>query len=56
MKAQLFRSFAGLCAARVLSEQYSAARLTFNYLRRRAGTLPEARARAFEEFSVFAAI
>ncbi len=43
-------------AGRVLSEQYSAARLTFNYLRRRAGALPAARARAFEEFAPFAAI
>ena len=42
--------------ARVLSEQYSAARLTFNYLRRRAATLPAASARAFEEFAVFAGI
>jgi oligoribonuclease NrnB/cAMP/cGMP phosphodiesterase (DHH superfamily) len=42
--------------ARVLSEQYSAARLTFNYLRRRAAALPAARARAFEEFAAFAAI
>lgn len=41
---------------RVLTEQYSAARLTYNYLRRRAATLPAARARAFEEFAVFAAI
>jgi oligoribonuclease NrnB/cAMP/cGMP phosphodiesterase (DHH superfamily) len=43
-------------AGRVLSEQFSAARLTFNYLRRRAATLPAARARAFEEFAPFAAI
>jgi oligoribonuclease NrnB/cAMP/cGMP phosphodiesterase (DHH superfamily) len=43
-------------AGRVLSEQFSAARLTFNYLRRRVGTLPAARARAFEEFAPFAAI
>ena len=43
-------------AGRVLSEQYSAARLTFNYLRKRAATLPAARARAFEEFATFAAI
>ena len=41
---------------RVLSEQYSAARLTFNYLRRRAATLPARRAQAFEEFAAFAAI
>lgn len=41
---------------RVLSEQYSAARLTFNYLRKRVAALPAARARAFEEFAVFAAI
>ena len=40
----------------VLSEQYSAARLTFNYLRKRAATLSAARARAFEEFAAFAAI
>lgn len=43
-------------AGRVLSEQYSAARLVFNYLRRRAATLPAVRARAFEEFAAFAAI
>jgi oligoribonuclease NrnB/cAMP/cGMP phosphodiesterase (DHH superfamily) len=43
-------------SGRVLTEQYSAARLTYNYLRRRAATLPAARARAFEEFAVFAAI
>lgn len=43
-------------AGRVLSEQFSAARLTFNYLRRRAATLPAARARAFGEFAAFAAI
>lgn len=43
-------------AGRVLSEQYSAARLVFNYLRRRAVTLPAVRARAFEEFAAFAAI
>ncbi len=41
---------------RVLSERYSAARLTFNYLRRRAATLPARRAQAFEEFAAFAAI
>jgi len=43
-------------AGRVLSEQFSAARLTFNYLRRRAAALPTARARAFEQFAAFAAI
>jgi uncharacterized protein len=43
-------------AGRVLSEQFSAARLTFNYLRRRAAALPAARARAFEQFAAFAAI
>ncbi len=43
-------------AVRVLSERYSAARLTFNYLRRRAAKLPRDRARAFEEFARFAAI
>lgn len=43
-------------AGRVLSEQFSAARLTFNYLRRRVGTLSAARARTFEEFAPFAAI
>jgi uncharacterized protein len=43
-------------AGRVLSEQYSAARLTFNYLRKRTAILPAVRARAFEEFAPFAAI
>src|SRR5581483_8908601 len=43
-------------AGRVLSEQYSAARLTFNYLRRRMASLPAARARSFEGFAPFAAI
>lgn len=43
-------------AGRVLSEQFSAARLTFNYLRRRIAALSAARARGFEEFAPFAAI
>jgi oligoribonuclease NrnB/cAMP/cGMP phosphodiesterase (DHH superfamily) len=43
-------------AGRVLSEQFSAARLTFNYLRRKASALSAARARAFEQFAPFAAI
>jgi len=42
--------------ARVLSERYSAARLTFNYLRRRVSELAPAQARAFERFAPFAAI
>lgn len=43
-------------SARVLSERYSAARLTFNYLRRRVSELAPAQARAFERFAPFAAI
>jgi len=41
---------------RVLSERYSAARLTFNYLKARARTLDPARRRKFESFAPFAAI
>ena len=48
--------FAVPFAARVLSERYSAARLTFNYLRRRLSELAPAQARAFERFAPFAAI
>ncbi len=43
-------------AGRVLSERYSAALLTFNYLKRRAGELPAAQRRAFEAFRPFAEI
>jgi oligoribonuclease NrnB/cAMP/cGMP phosphodiesterase (DHH superfamily) len=43
--------------AKVLSEQYSAARLAFNYLRKQARKkLPAARAHAYDEFAPFAAI
>lgn len=43
--------------AKVLSEQYSAARLAFNYLRKLARKrLPAARAHAYEQFAPFAAI
>lgn len=43
--------------AKVLSEQYSAARLAFNYLRKLARKkLPAARAQAYEQFAPFAAI
>jgi oligoribonuclease NrnB/cAMP/cGMP phosphodiesterase (DHH superfamily) len=42
---------------KVLSEQYSAARLTFNYLRRVGRkSLPHARIEAYEEFAPFAAL
>jgi oligoribonuclease NrnB/cAMP/cGMP phosphodiesterase (DHH superfamily) len=41
---------------RVLSERYSAARLTFNYLKGRARSLDSARRRKFESFAPFAAI
>ena len=44
--------FAGI----VLDEQYSAARLTFNYLKSRASELPEARRAAFEAFEPFVLI
>ena len=42
--------------ARVLSEDYSAALLTFDFLTGRAGSLPPERARAFADFRAFAAI
>jgi oligoribonuclease NrnB/cAMP/cGMP phosphodiesterase (DHH superfamily) len=48
--------FAVPFSARVLSERYSAARLTFNYLRRRLSELAPAQARAYERFAPFAAI
>ncbi|MGH7905467.1 MAG: DHHA1 domain-containing protein [Candidatus Binataceae bacterium] len=41
---------------RVLSEQYSAARLTFNYLKRKTRSMDPARRRHFETFAPFAAI
>jgi oligoribonuclease NrnB/cAMP/cGMP phosphodiesterase (DHH superfamily) len=41
---------------RVLSERYSAARLTFNYLKAKARALDAARRRNFESFAPFAAI
>src|SRR5579885_229255 len=41
---------------RVLSERFSAARLTFNYLRAKARGLDGARRRRFESFAPFAAI
>jgi oligoribonuclease NrnB/cAMP/cGMP phosphodiesterase (DHH superfamily) len=41
---------------RVLSERYSAARLTFNYLRRKAKTLDSDAKDSFETFARFAAI
>lgn len=41
---------------KVLSEQYSAARLTFNYLRKLARDLPAKRREEFEAFAPFAAI
>ncbi len=40
----------------MLDEQYSAARLTFNYLKSRASELPEARRDAFEAFEPFVLI
>jgi oligoribonuclease NrnB/cAMP/cGMP phosphodiesterase (DHH superfamily) len=43
-------------AGKVLTEQYSAARLTFNYLKRMAADLPKAQREAFEEFEAFALI
>jgi oligoribonuclease NrnB/cAMP/cGMP phosphodiesterase (DHH superfamily) len=43
-------------AGKVLSEQYSAARLTFNYLKRVARDLPDAEREAFERFAPFAMI
>jgi uncharacterized protein len=43
-------------ADKVLSEQYSAARLTFNYLLRKAGELPRTRQEEFERFEPFALI
>ncbi len=44
-------------AGKVLSERYSAARLTFNYLKRRADELPsEEKRRSFEAFGAFAEI
>lgn len=43
-------------AGHVLSERYSAALLTFNYLRRREGELPALQRRAFEAFRPFAEI
>jgi oligoribonuclease NrnB/cAMP/cGMP phosphodiesterase (DHH superfamily) len=41
---------------RVLSERYSAARLTFNYLKAKARALDAARRRNFESFAAFAAL
>ncbi len=43
-------------AGKVLSEQFSAARLTFDYLRRMASELPRARQEDFERFEPFALI
>ncbi|HUO04086.1 MAG TPA: hypothetical protein VMU16_02700 [Candidatus Binataceae bacterium] len=43
-------------AGRVLSESYSAARLTFNFLKRMAREIPENRRTAFEAFQPFAMI
>ncbi|HVN63650.1 MAG TPA: hypothetical protein VMT58_03355, partial [Candidatus Binataceae bacterium] len=43
-------------AGKVLLENYSAARLTFNYLKRMARELPAARRAAFEAFAPFALI
>ncbi|MEA2649354.1 MAG: uncharacterized protein QOG61_1789 [Candidatus Binataceae bacterium] len=43
-------------AGKVLTEDYSAARLTFNYLKRMAGDLPEAQRAAFEAFQPFVLI
>jgi oligoribonuclease NrnB/cAMP/cGMP phosphodiesterase (DHH superfamily) len=48
--------FAVPYSVRVLSERYSAARLTFNHLRRRVSELSPVQARAFEDFAPFAAI
>ncbi len=41
-------------AGKVLTEQYSAARLTFNFLKRMARDLPEAQRAAFDAFQPFA--
>lgn len=43
-------------AGKVLSESYSAARLTFNFLKRRVRELPAERRAAFEAFAPFALI
>ncbi len=43
-------------AGRVLSERFSAARLTFNYLAHRVANLSAAKARAFTDFSRIAAL
>src|SRR5260370_31116059 len=43
-------------AGKVLTEQYSAARLTFNFLKRMAADLPKAQREAFEAFQPFALI
>jgi uncharacterized protein len=43
-------------AGKVLSEEYSAARLTFNYLRRAANDLDDQAREAFEKFEPFALI
>jgi oligoribonuclease NrnB/cAMP/cGMP phosphodiesterase (DHH superfamily) len=43
-------------AGKVLTEEYSAARLTFNYLKRMAGDLPVAQREAFEAFQPFVLI
>ncbi|MDO8432660.1 MAG: hypothetical protein Q7S58_09650 [Candidatus Binatus sp.] len=43
-------------AGKVLDEEYSAARLTFNYLRSRAGELSDERRAAFEAFEPFVLI
>jgi len=43
-------------AGKVLTEEYSAARLTFNYLKRRAGDLPAEQREAFDAFQAFVLI